>query len=223
MSRFHTSRALKSSRLGLWPLLLALLCAGCSRPAGPRTDGDSQDSSDPHPVPFREGSGSSANADGPYDSGTAEDRPKSSGTAVPFRDSQNLPAGTLLAVRLLNSISASNPSTNLPFEGTIDRTVAMDGNVMVPEGAMVTGHVEAARVSKAQSDAGYVRLVLDSIDVGGVDTPVRTSTVFARGNAGIVRTGRTQGPMIRLEKDRVFTFRLAEPLYLASRREPTSR
>lgn len=208
--------------MGLCPLLLALLCAGCSRPAGPRTDGN-QDSSDPHPLPFREGSGNSADEGGSYDSGTPQDGPKFSATALPFRDSQNLPAGTLLAVRLKDSISAANPTASLPFEGTIDRTVVIDGNTLVPQGAVVTGHVESARVSKAQSDVGYVRLVLDSIDVGGIDTPVRTSSVFARGNTGIARTGRTQGPMIRLEKDRVLTFRLAEPLYLASRREPTSR
>lgn len=211
-------------RVAIAPLLLSLVCAGCSRPIAARSDGSNQDQADPHRVPFREGALNSANDPGSYDSATFRDGARITGAALPFRDGQNLPAGTLLAIRLNKPISAASLTTDLPFEGTIDEPVSVEGNALVSGGVSVTGHVESASLSRARSTVGYVRLVLDSIEVDGIDTPIRTSSVFARGKVGPTQVGRTQSPgtVIRLEKDRVLTFRLADPLYLASRRESVS-
>ncbi len=116
--------------------------------------------------------------------GRAHDSGPKPETALPFHDPQNLPAGTLLTVRLKNPISAENPGANGTFEAVVDEPVVIEGNKLVPRGAIVAGRVESARASKLKRNRGYVRLALDSIHLAGANLPIQTSSLFVRGNAG---------------------------------------
>ena len=205
----------------IWPvLLLPLLAVGCSRPEGWRSDDSGAQTGQP-PAPFQDGTGNPAS----QVSGTAPDRPNSE-TGVPFRDDQSLPAGTLLTVRLKAPISAENPASNSPaasgtFEATVDEPLVINGNTLVPRGAKAVGRVESAHSSTVKRNRGYVRLILDSLDVSGRDLPVQTSSLFARGNLddpAAVTQGDAPPAVIRLEKGRRLTFRLTEPAYVASQR-----
>ena len=102
--------------------------------------------------------------------------------ALPFHDPKNLPAGTLLTVRLKNPIFAQNPGEKGTFEALVDEAVVVEGNKLVPRGTTVLGRVESARSSSVGSNRGYVRLALDSIRLGDFDLPVLTSSLFVRGN-----------------------------------------
>ena len=214
MSRFCRPR----SRT-IWPVLpLLLLAVSCSRPEGWRSD-DSGAQAGQHPAPFQDGT---ANATS-HVSAAAPDRTNSE-TGLPFRDDQSLPAGTLLTVRLKNPISAENPASSPTakgtFEAVVDEPLVINGNTLVPRGASAAGRVESARSSNVKR-RGYVRLILDSIDVAGRDLPVQTSSLFARGNLDD-ETKPTEGEVppavIHLEKGRRLTFRLTEPVYVASQR-----
>ena len=220
MSRFRRPRGLTT-----WPLLLALLwAAGCERPAGPQSDAGATPS-DQHQVPFHDGEG--LPADHPVDSQAAQANGSSSETGLPFHDPQNLPAGTMLTVRLKYPISAENPVANGTFEAVIDEPVVIEGNRLVPRGTTVAGRVESARASSVKRNRGYVRLALDSIRLAGANLPIRTSSLFVRGNP-IDRGPQGEGPQgegpqsqastatIRLEKGRRLTFRLTEPVYVAA-------
>jgi len=203
MSRFGRPRELAIS------LLLLPLCfgAGCSRPAVSTADGAAP--ADQHEVPFRDGD---ATAPGnPGVSPTAQDQSAKSETDLPFRDLQSLPVGTLLTVRLKNSVSADNSGTSNTFEGVVEEPVQVEGNMLIPRGAGVAGRVEYARASGLKR-SGYVRLTLDSIDIAGKDLRLRTSSLFARGNAP---GGDASLGLITLEKGRRLTFRLTEPVYVA--------
>ncbi len=210
------SRFRRPQGLTIWLLLLSLLCGpGCARPAGPRT-GDTSTHAEPHQVPFHDGDGTTA----VHPAETASAPPES---GLPFHDSQNLPAGTLLTVRLQSPISADNPSANSRFDAVVDDPVVIEGNKLVPRGAAVTGRVESAQASNVRRNRGYVRLALDSIHLSGADLPIQTSSLFVRGNSGATPGGQGQGEMaqIRLEKGRRLTFRLTEPVYVAaSQRAP---
>jgi type IV secretory pathway VirB10-like protein len=222
-------------------VLVLFWTAGCARPAGPQSD-DAAVHADQHPVPFRDGesaastsqdsraaqepgsnpssnSGSSPGSNS--GSNPASNLGSNSETGLPFHDPANLPAGTLLTVRLKTPISAENPGANGTFEAVVDAPVVIEGNRLVPRGATVAGRVESARVSKVKRNRGYVRLVLDSIHFDGVRLPIQTSSLFVRGSAGDAQVGETtQGEasaaVIRLEKGRRLTFRLTEPAYVAA-------
>jgi hypothetical protein len=150
---------------------------------------------------------------------------------LPFHDSQNLPAGTLLTVRLKHPISAQNPAANGTFEALVDEAVVIEGNRLVPRGAVVEGRVESARASDVRRNGGYVRLALDSLHLAGGSLPIRTSSLFVRGNAGSnplpqgeIPSGAPSASVVRIEKGRRLTFRLTEPAYVAaSQRTPLSR
>ena len=216
MSRFRRPQGLT-----IWPMLLALVwAAGCARPAGLQS-GDGAAHADQHQVPFHDGEGTPVARQG--DAPAAQDSSLNPEADLPFHDPQNLPAGTLLTVRLKNPISAENPGANGTFEAVVDEPVVIEGNKLVPRGATVAGRVESARASNLRRNRGYVRLALDSIHLAGVNLPIQTSSLFVRGNAGDTHVPQGDVPqseapaaVIRLEKGRRLTFRLTEPAYVAA-------
>jgi hypothetical protein len=221
-------------------MLLALLwTAGCERPVELQS-GDGTAQADQHPVPFHEDNGKSSHAS---DSSPAQDGGLKPET-VPFHDSlahdpqtpraqihdsQSLPSGTLLTVRLNNSIFADKIVATDAFEAVVDQPVVIEGNKLIPLGATVSGRVESARASHLTRNRGCVRLVLDSINVAGLDVPVKTSSLFVRGKAGQTQTlrsevsqGEASTTVMRLEKGRRLIFRLTEPVYVAGSQRPPS-
>jgi hypothetical protein len=216
MSRFRGHRGLT---IGTILLLTLLWAAGCTSPGGLQS-GDGTPPVDQNQVPFHDGD---ARPSPPSDSSAAPDQGSKTETDLPFRDPQNLPAGTLLTVRLKNSVPAENPDSNGTFEAVVDQPVVIEGNKLVPLGTMVSGRVESARASNLKSNRGYVRLTLDSIQLAGLKVPVQTSSLFVRGNAGQTQTPQSQvlpsdasATLIRLEKGRRLVFRLTEPAYVAA-------
>jgi hypothetical protein len=201
-------RALLGLAVGL-ALLSLLLDTGCSRPTGLNGAND-RAATDSHQTPFRDTAGKGSADSSPSPVSEFADQPAKDGTSLPFREPENLPAGTLLTVRLKNPVSAANPEAGGIFEAVVDEPVTVEGNTLVPRGASVAGRIESARPSKARG-SGYVRVTLDSIDIEGKDLHLQTSSLFARGN------GAGNGPRlnaITLEKGRRLTFRLTEPAYV---------
>lgn len=183
---------------------LLLSASACSAPAGLHSDGTAP--AEQHQIPFQDDK--TAKLAGGQD-------PASGGaTSLPFHDAESLPVGTLLTVRLKDPISAENPDASGTFAAIVDEPVVVEGSAVVPRGASVAGRVESARSSKVKANRGYVRLTLDSIDLDGKDLAVQTSSLFAR---GIASDGKASGGVIKLERGRRLTFRLAEPVYVASR------
>lgn len=190
-------------------LLLALSWMGCSRPVGQAAADAGQ-----HQVPFREG-GQSETAGVGSTVSAAEKGPEAE-TGIPFRDSKSLPAGTLLTVRLKDPISSASSDATSTFAAIVDEPIVVDGEMLVPRGASVSGRVESAHSSTFNGNQGYLRLSLDAVDIAGRDLPIRTSSLFARGRKGESRA-REVSPVVGLERGRRLTFRLAEPVYMASK------
>src|SRR5579864_2713438 len=217
MSRFQGPRGLT-----ITATVLALLCASsCSPPAGMQPNSGAAQADQPQ-VPFHDGDGKLSRSSEP--SG-AQDNGLPPETNLPFRDPQNLPAGTLLTVRLKNPISAENPDANRTFQAVVDQPIVIEGNKLVSAGTVVSGRVESARASNLKRNSGYLRLTLDSIDLAGSKLPMQTSSLFVSGNAGQPRTpqgspANQPSAIIRLEKGRRLVFRLTEPLYVAGSQGP---
>jgi hypothetical protein len=203
----------RRARVGLvWTVLVTLTGVGCSRPDGVPTDQSTVQAE--HRAPFNdEGtkSGDAASSASSAGSSGAVTDPQNN---LPFHDSQNLPGGTLLTVRLKNPLYAENIDSHTSFEAVVVEPVVVDGNVLIPRGASVAGRVESARMSKVKPDRGYMRLALQSVQVGGKNVPVQTASLFAR-QAPVNDNSES---LIHLERGRRLTFRLTETVYTANQR-----
>ena len=209
MRQFPATRSLTLAAI----LLAILVTVGCAPPDGlPSADGTAQ--TEQHKVPFHDADGKSSSPN----SVPAQNNGPKPEMDLPFHDPQSLPAGTLLTVRTKNPISAENPDANEIFEAMVDQPVVIDGNQLVPLGAMVSGRVESARASNLKRNRGYIRLTLESIQLAGSDLPVQTSSLFVRGRASPAQS--SEGPVVRLERGRRLVFRLTEPVEVAATQRP---
>jgi hypothetical protein len=227
------NRFCRPQGLTMWPITLALLwMAGCARPTAlPSDDGTAHAD---HPVPFhdREGTTSAhqSGTQGQSNASEGQDQSLNPEMGLPFHDSQNLPAGTLITVRLNHPISAESLGKDGIFEAVVDEPVEIEGYRLIPRGTTVAGRVESTHSSSVKGNRGYVRLALDSIHLAGVNLPIQTSSLFVRekGDAHapaseVQRTGASTAA-IHLEKGRRLTFRLTERAYVsASQRTPIDR
>jgi len=201
----------------LLPLLLSVCWAGCSRPGGTAEAGTQATG---QTVPFRGEDAADASASDPALAVPAH-TPGAPG-AVPFRDPQKLPAGTLLTVRLKESISSDVIDAKGVFAALVDDPVVIDGTSLVPSGAQVMGRVESTNASPGKPTRGFVRLTLTSIDLGGAEIPLETSSLFARG------TGEAQPPAghpnaVRLERGHRLTFRLTDSVAMVGQVAKSTR
>lgn len=194
----------------LLPMLLSLGCITCGRPIGNEQVG----ANSRQPAPFRD-AGESSPVTIPSSSSLAIPANGSGPSReVPFH-AQNLPAGTLLSVRLNDALFTDGRETNKTFTATLDEPVVINGRTVLAQGAIVAGRVESAERSSAFDRRGYLRLSLNSIAAGGRDFSVSTSTLFARGTIAGSRDHGQPGSIVELEPGRRLTFRLTEPLQLS--------
>ncbi len=161
-----------------------LLAAGCGsvpsavRAAQPTADSNGSTSS---PLPFA----------------AEEKKPAVAATEAPI-----VPTGTLVSVRLQQTVSSASARPGEEFAAVLDEPLVSEGKTIAPRGATVTGRVVAARQSGHLHNSGYLRLALVSVDVNGKAVPVHTSSVFAMGgshkkrNLALIGGGTGAGALI---------------------------
>jgi hypothetical protein len=69
------------------------------------------------------------------------------------------------------------------FEAVIDEPIVLQDRVVVPVGALATGHIVVARHSGRLHHPGELGLTLDTVTVGQENIPLATSSVVARGRS----------------------------------------
>lgn len=113
-----------------------------------------------------------------------------------------VPAGTVLNVRLQNSISSATAAPGESFDAVLDEPLVVQGQTVAPRGAAVSGRVTEAKASGRLHDSGYLRLTLASVNINGKAVPVTTSSLFAKGanhnkrNAALIGGGAGAGTLI---------------------------
>jgi len=143
-------------------LLLASLlgCTGSKPPQNPTTS--TETSNAPNAAP------SAATAPAPKPPGVMEKL-----TAKPV----TLPAGTVLTIRVNQTISTKSSKPGDRFEGSLVEPVEADGKVIIPKGATATGTVADAVPLGRFKGGARLRVVLDSLRVEGKDYPIETTSV----------------------------------------------
>jgi hypothetical protein len=202
------------ARAVVWLVVFSTFAVSCSRPAGLRPDSPTQ--ADQRQVPFQDTSSTPGNTAAGVSS-PGQNKGQKGDAALPFRNTQDLPAGTLLTVRLKSPVSSENPGRSLTFDAVVDEPVRVEGNTLLPRGTSVAGRVESARTSQMKRNRGYIRLTLDAIDFDGRQLPVQTSSLFVHGNTQQMTPsdGADSPQVIHLESGRRLTFRLIEPVSIA--------
>jgi len=227
MGRHHETCCRKFKRAWLFLCLGVGITQGCARPdAFHRADGGASSPVVEQNLPFHQ------NPERAADDSARPAVPENAkaGSGAPFRtashfDARTLPAGTLITVRLDNSLSISRVHAGDIFSGSVAGPVTLDGDMIVERGTPVSGRIEFAQPAVERpglsADPGFVRLTLNAINVDGSTIPLQTSSLFAKGalpSNALPVSGRSK-PLsggFRLQKGHHLTFRLTAPVTLAN-------
>jgi hypothetical protein len=140
-------------------------------------------------------------------------------TVAPFPGAKHygvLPSGTLLTVRLEDSLSTAKFHAGDTFTASVVSPFSMGGHIVVDRGAAVSGRIESAKSGGLTPDGisspGYFRLTLTGMTVSGKQVPLLTSSLFTRGSPS---ASDVRSDDVRVTKGRRLTFRLSAPAMLS--------
>jgi hypothetical protein len=104
-----------------------------------------------------------------------------------------LPSGTSLTIRLVDAIDSETSQPGQSFKATLDSPLSVDGDVVVPAGHDVQGHI--VDVKSAGKFAGKSELVLelDRISVGGKSYSIQTDQYRREGSSRGKNTAKKVG------------------------------
>jgi BON domain len=92
-------------------------------------------------------------------------------------------SGTSLAVRLVDSLDSETAQQGQTFRATLDSPLAVDGEVVVPAGYDVEGHVVTVQSAGKFQGRSVLALQLDSIQVGSKHYTISTSEYRREGSS----------------------------------------
>ncbi len=113
-----------------------------------------------------------------------------------------VPQGTPVTVALEDRLSADFSHAGDGFKATVTVPVEVDGNVAIPAGAEVRGHVIGADPAGHISGHGRLQLYYDDVKVGSIRIPLDTRGESihggsnARRSAGLIGGGALVGGLI---------------------------
>jgi hypothetical protein len=94
-----------------------------------------------------------------------------------------VPAGTVLTVRLGETLSSKTSQAGETFTATVVTPIEAGGMTVIREGATATGTVVAARAAGKFKGASLLQIRLKSVSIGGRSHAIETSSV-ARSEKG---------------------------------------
>ena len=101
--------------------------------------------------------------------------------------------GTTLSVRLVDSLDSESAQPGQTFRATMDSPLAVDGNVVVPEGYDVQGHVVDVKSAGKFAGKSMLSLQLDRIQVGTKFYTITTNQYLRQGNSRTTNTAEKVG------------------------------
>jgi hypothetical protein len=145
-------------------LLLLLMLAACSKPASNTAANPSDQNTAAQPG----AAGGSAPA-----SNSAQSQPAPPPQPQPIV----VPAGTTLTVRLREAVGSKISEPGQSFSATLASPVTVEGNAVIPAGALARGVVVDAKPLGRFKGGAVLELKLSSITVNGSEKSIQTSAV----------------------------------------------
>jgi BON domain len=103
--------------------------------------------------------------------------------APPPPQKATIPAGTTLAVRLVDTIDSETAQPGQTFHATLDSPLAVEGDVVVPSGYDVEGHVVDVKSAGKFAGQSLLKLQLDRISVGTKYYNIQTDQFSRQGSS----------------------------------------
>src|SRR3989441_2631497 len=119
------------------------------------------------------------------DNAAPENAEKNAKTKPEPAKSVVIPAGTIITVRLGQSVGSKISEPGQSFSATVATPVEVAGKTVIPSGATATGTVVDAKPLGRFKGGASLQLKLTSININGKDEPVETSS--------LVRTEKGKG------------------------------
>lgn len=94
-----------------------------------------------------------------------------------------IPSGTTLAVRLVDTIDSETAQPSQTFHATLDSPLAVEGDVAIPAGYEVEGHVVDVKSAGKFAGQSLLALQLDRISVGGKYYNIQTDQYRRQGTS----------------------------------------
>lgn len=94
-----------------------------------------------------------------------------------------IPSGTVLAIRLVDTIDSESSQQGQTFHATLDSPLAVDGNLVIPAGYDVEGHVVDVKSAGKFAGKSELTLQLDRISVSGKYYDIQTNTYHREANS----------------------------------------
>ena len=91
-----------------------------------------------------------------------------------------IPAGTQLAVSLIDSVSTDKSQAGDRFVATLDQPIVIDGTTVVAKGSEVRGKVVEVDDGGRVKGRAYIRLALTELDAKGKSIPIDTKLFGAQ-------------------------------------------
>ena len=94
-----------------------------------------------------------------------------------------VPQGTVLSVRLVDPIDSEKNQAGDAFHATLNHPLAINGDVVVPSGSEVQGHLVDVKSAGKFAGASLVVMQLDSISSGGQSYNIQTDQYKKQGSS----------------------------------------
>ena len=94
-----------------------------------------------------------------------------------------IPAGTTMAVRLVDSIDSEKNQPGESFRATLNSPLATEGDIAIPAGYDVEGHIVDVKSAGKFAGQSVVVLQLDRISVGGKSYSIQTDQYKRQGSS----------------------------------------
>jgi hypothetical protein len=108
-----------------------------------------------------------------------------------------VPAGTVVAVRLTQALSTVRNRTGDPIEATLENPIAVDGREVLAKGTKFIGHVTTSESSGRMEGRGVLGITLDAFETNGrrydIETSLDTRTTNAHKERNIELIGGGAG------------------------------
>jgi hypothetical protein len=95
----------------------------------------------------------------------------------------SLPAGTVLQVRLAQTLDTKTNHSGDRFNATLSSPVSFEGKVIIPQGSTAAGHINTSQSSGRLKGRAVMGLSLDSFDLNGKTYRIETTHVSRAGSA----------------------------------------
>ena len=154
---------------------LSFALLACSKKYSDTTSGT--DSNSPAATESEAGEAATSSGSQGEKMGRTEKARKASAENKPEAQPLVVPAGTIITVRLGQSVGSKTSQPGESFSATLSTPVEIDGRTAIPAGANASGTVVDAKPLGRFKGGAVLSLKLDSINIHGNDHPVQTSAV----------------------------------------------